>query len=85
MATARAPGKASGPIIATVMAATIATPDAVKTPPCAPCPAIEAPVPLHPAVGESAINAAQARTVAAIGTISGRRASRVAPLLPTAG
>ena len=76
---------ASGPIIATVMAATIATPDAVKTPPCAPCPAIELPVALHPTVGESAISPAQARTVAATGTISGRRASRLAPLLPIAG
>jgi len=83
-ATVRAPGTASGPIIATVMTATIAIPGAVKTPPCAPWPAIELPVLLQPTVGESAINAAQARTVAATGTISGRRASRLALLRPTA-
>jgi hypothetical protein len=39
---------------------------------------------LHPTVGESAINAAQASTAAVSGTISGRRTSRLAPLLPTA-
>src|SRR6478609_4012276 len=66
---------ASGPIIATVMTTTIANPAAVKTPPCAPCPAIELPVVLHPTLGDPAINAAQAMTVPVAGTISGRRAS----------
>ena len=74
---------ASGAIIATVITATMARPDGVKMPPwrCAGIgPATSPPSVIQTSSGDTAASATQATSVAAIGTISGRRATTLGTL-----